>query len=137
MLQLVFRFLNHVGRLGELFYPQTSSVSSKNGIEFIPSAYRTDTSLGHSHRAYIDGDGDGVTIATLINNKIAVWAYDSDGKIVKITHSHSISSNQTNEVASAGVNLWSGSDSTTTHSHTIDEVIHGSAISVFCDSRRF
>ena len=124
-------FLNHIGRMGELFYPQASNSVTRDGVEFIPSAYKTDIATGHSHRVYVDADGNGVTIATLINNKIAVWQYDQAGKVVRITHSHTIQNGKALPATNAGVNLWSGLDASTSHSHSVDEVVHGSAKAIY------
>lgn len=124
-------FINHLGRMGEVFYAQASNTITKDGVEFIPSVHKTDTASGHSHRVYVNANGDGVTIATLVNNKIAVWQYNQSGKVVRITHSHTIKNNKVLQTVSTGVNLWSGVDASTNHKHFVDEVVHGSAQAVY------
>ena len=124
-------FLNHIGRMGEPLYAQQTGTVTKDGVEFVPAAYRTDTALGHSHRVYVDANGNGVTLATLINNQIAVWEYDPNGKAVRVTHSHSITKNVSSGTVSPGINAWSSVDSATSHFHSVDEIVHGAARSVF------
>jgi hypothetical protein len=124
-------FLNHVGRIGEALRPQRSGTTTSDGVEFVPSPYRTRVSMGHAHRAYVDRDGNGVTIATIVNDKPAVWRHNADGKAVRITHAHAIAGDKTDMEVSEGVNSWAGAETGTSHQHDVDEVVRGTARCVY------
>ena len=123
-------FISHLGRIGERFYPVEYPTFTQDGIRFAPSAQETSASSGHTHRVYVDEDGDGTTLAVKVDGEIAVWE-DKNGQAIRITHSHQITGNQVGEVVSTGINSWQGLASTASHSHDLSVPIMGTAKSVF------
>jgi hypothetical protein len=85
---------------------------------------------GHSHRIFVDDNGNGTSLATLVDNQITVWQEIPD-KYIDITHTHEISVGALASLENSRINEWQGNAAGTEHAHDISLPVLGNAKSVF------
>jgi len=127
----VIPFLSHAGRLAEEFLPTTFATTTGDGVLYSPSASETQSSSGHYHRSFVDGNGNGSTLAVMRAGSIVVWQEGRDGKLYNIEHSHPIKGWEATSRVCKGLNIASQAPEEATHSHSVDIPAFGNAALVY------
>ena len=126
----ILPLIGHAGRIREPVIPEYSKTYTDDGYRFFSVPTRASSSFGHGHLVTTNRMGDGVTTATTVNGEITVSQYAGD-ELLRIAHTHSISSGTVADVANSSINQWQEVQDTTSHSHELDIQISGDSKSVF------
>ena len=120
-------FIDHVGRMGEVFIPFQQSIASSDGIKYSVIPRVTGITMDHSHNLFLDLDGDGVTQQLFIGEDPVYYGTGSDGQTsYLIAHLHGVTNNTVLASDSDGLTLWQNdlnSSNANSASHIHDVII--------------
>lgn len=122
--------IGHSGRIRNTVLPESYKTTTTDGYSFTALATKTNIAFEHGHLVSVDKYGNGITIATTVNNQIC-YSQPVNGVPTIVSHLHTIESGILSDEISAGINLWQNKLPEEAHFHNIIVPICGDSKSIF------